>query len=148
MWMDGSSWDGGGSDDLLDHAHTTGAPQAPSRSAVQGALLAIGDLLMDVDGVDAALTTKLRAMKNYADTMFDQHDYMTLKGVLSESPDLVDALQQRSLPRALAELEQRTDGGDALRQALGYANDLDAKLSEDERAALWEEVQLLCDLAH
>lgn len=144
MWLD--DWDG--EETLLpdDNDHRVEGP--PTRSAVQGALLAVTDMLLDVEGIGEDMTTKLRAMKNYVDTMFDQSDYMRLKAILCESPDLVDALHREDLTAALAQLEAQKEGGASLQKALSYARDMDARLAADVRMAMWAEVQVVCGLAH
>ena len=125
--------------------------EPPTRSEVAAALIAVCDILLAVDAVatDAEMPTKRRAIKNYADTLFSGADCNNIRQALRERPALLQALRESDMPGACAHLQQEDLGAEQSRldYALQCVSRVNPELGDDDRASLWGEIHLLCDLA-
>ena len=122
------------------------APHTPTRREVAAALVTTCDILLATDAVnaDAEMPTKLRAVKNYADTLFSGDDCNKIRSALSDRPDLLRALRANDIDAVCSNLEQSAEGG--LHYALSCISTVHPTLREDDVTALWSEIELICDL--
>lgn len=124
--------------------------QAPTRSEVAAALVTVCDILLASDAVlsDSEMPTKLRAIKNYADTMFSGGDCNKMRDALAARPNLLAALRASDMETAcrLLEQEKANDKEGQLEYALGCVSKVHPTLSSQDTEALWEEIHLICEL--
>lgn len=129
-----------------------------TRSAVAGALVSVADTLLEAQDLPDDLGTKLRVVRNYADSLFSASDYNRLRDELKATPLLVEALKAHNFEEALTQIKSAgPDGGGGgetagetagvLLKALGYARTLNDRLNEEQKASVWGEIELLCELA-
>lgn len=130
---------------LIPH---TVSHEPPTRSEVTAALVTVCDILLASNAVlsDSEMPTKLRAIKNYADTMFSGGDCNKMRDALAARPNLLAALRASDMETACGLLEQENDKEGQLEYALGCVSKVHPTLSSEDTAALWEEIHLICEL--
>ena len=126
--------------------------EPPSRAEVANSLISMCDVLLqytqhspDGDG-GAKMTTKLRAVKNYADTCFSAADRAKLQGALQEQPAVVAALRERNVSEARGLLESFSQDAH-VSYALSCVTSVHEALRADDKDVLWDEIDTLCLLA-
>lgn len=126
----------------------TAACQPPTRSEVAAALVTVCDILLDTDAVlsDSEMPTKLRAIKNYADSLFSGGDCNKVRDALAARPNLLAALRTSDMETACRLLQQEKNEEGQLEYALGCVSKVHPTLSSEDTAALWEEIHLICEL--
>ena len=89
----------------------TVAHEPPTRSEVAAALVTVCDILLAAPTVlsDSEMPTKLRAIKNYADTLFSGGDCNKMRDALAARPNLLAALRGSDMQTACKLLEQEND---------------------------------------
>tara|TARA_Y100000817_G_scaffold37230_1_gene25630 strand:- start:211 stop:591 length:381 start_codon:yes stop_codon:yes gene_type:complete len=123
--------------------------QQPTRSEVAAALVSLCDILLYVDLVakDTEMSTKLKAIKNYADTLFSASDCMKIRETLRERPALLEALRASDMNTACNHLHREANDEGQLQYALKCAATVYPALKETDRTAFWDEAALICELA-
>lgn len=128
----------------------TVAHEPPTRSEVAAALVAVCDILLADSTVlsDSEMPTKLRAIKNYADTLFSGGDCNKMRDALAARPNLLAALRGSDMQTACALLAQEEANGTEgqLDYALGCVSKIHPKLQSHDVEALWGEIHLICEL--
>ena len=127
---------------------TVVAHEPPTRSEVAAALVAVCDILLAAKAVlsDREMPTKLRAIKNYADTLFSGADYNRMRDALAARPNLLTALRRSDMQTACTLLEQENDTEGQLEYALGCVSTVHPTLQSHDIRALWGEIHLICEL--
>ena len=129
---------------------TVVAHEPPTRSEVAAALVAVCDILLAAEAVlsDREMPTKLRAIKNYADTLFSGADCNGMRDALAARPNLLTALRRSDMQSACKILEQEKahDAKGQLEYALGCVSTVHPTLQSHDIRALWGEIHLICEL--
>ena len=125
------------------------ARSPPTKNQVVAALVSMCDFLLAVPAVagDATMSSKLKAIKNYADTLFGGGDLARLRTALEERPALVAALRASDVDQACHLLESGEDPSESLTYALQCVAKVHPTMPANDVEALWDEVHFICDLA-
>ena len=120
-----------------------------SRKQVASSIGVICEILLDKQQVqsDRQMHQKLKAAKNYADTLLSAQDCARLAEALGNNAALLQALGARDLDSACEVLRAGGSSSEQLLYALSCAQQLRPDMQEEEMSEIWSEVEVLCELA-
>ena len=120
----------------------------PTRADVAAAMCTMCDVLREQPAVqaDSTMDTKLRAIRNYADTMFSASDLAKLRQMLLSRPALLNALRACDIDAVSGAVDVDSSGNEHVAYALTCINQVHPSMKAQDKEALWQEVATLCEL--
>lgn len=120
----------------------------PTRSEVAAALATICDTLLPYVTADEVASQKLRAVRNYVDTLFTTTDLQKLERLLGSVNGFVSALREQNIEAAIraVEADNRAEQSSHVVCALQCVREKHGNIEADDLEAIWADVDLLCDL--